>query len=83
MIKYEFMRAHGKGSEGSEKRGGGAKKGGGTQLRHPPVYATAIARTYIIFHGPKYTQFKSGTAAIALKRKLAAFSIHFAHFKLR
>ena len=33
MIKYEFMRAHGKGLEGTEKRGGvrikkeGAKKG--------------------------------------------------------
>ena len=45
MIKYEFMRAHGKGSEGSEKRGvgankkGGAKKGGCTQHAHPPVYA--------------------------------------------
>ena len=47
MIKYEFMRAHGKGSEGSEKRGGCEnkkgvrKKGGCTQHRHPPppVYA--------------------------------------------
>ena len=65
------------------KKGGVRKKGGARSLGTPPVYATAIARTYIIFHGPKYTQFKSGTAAIALKRKLAAFSIHFAHFKLR
>ena len=46
MIKYEFMRAHGKGSEGGEKRGecekikGVRKKGGCTQHRHPPVYAT-------------------------------------------
>ena len=46
MIKYEFMRAHGKGSEGSEKKGGCEnkkgvrKKGGCTQHRHPPpVYA--------------------------------------------
>ena len=42
MIKYEFMRAHGKGSEGSEKRGGCEnkkgvrKKGGCTQHMHPP-----------------------------------------------
>ena len=42
MIKYEFMRAHGKGSEGSEKKGGCEnkkgvrKKGGCTQHRHPP-----------------------------------------------
>ena len=39
MIKYEFMRAHGKGSEGSEKRGGakikrGCEKKGGAP--HPP-----------------------------------------------
>ena len=47
MIKYEFMRAHGKGSEGSEKRGGGAKekrggekKGGARSTGTPPVYAT-------------------------------------------
>ena len=46
MIKYEFMRAHGKGSEGSEKRGGGAKikrgcekKGGARSTGTPPVYA--------------------------------------------
>ena len=53
MIKYEFMRAHGKGSEGSEKGGGAKKKGvrkkggcaappffqkgGCTQHRHPPL----------------------------------------------
>ena len=47
------MRAHGKGSEGSEKRGGGAKKemgcekkgvqekGGARSTGTPPVYATA------------------------------------------
>ena len=46
MIKYEFMRAHGKGSEGSEKRGGGArkksgceKKGGARSTGTPPEYA--------------------------------------------
>ena len=40
------MRAHGKGSEGSEKRGGGAKikrgcekKGGARSTGTPPVYA--------------------------------------------
>ena len=33
MIKYEFMRAHGKGSEGSEKRGGGLRKKGGAKKR--------------------------------------------------
>ena len=50
MIKYELMRAHGKGSEGSEKRGGVRKergcekKGGARQHRAPPrVYAT-VAR---------------------------------------
>ena len=48
MIKYEFMRAHGKGSEGSEK-GGGAKikrgcekKGGARSTGTPPVYAPDI-----------------------------------------
>ena len=52
MIKYEFMRAHGKGSEGSEKKGGGCekkggappppffKKGGARSTGTPPVYAT-------------------------------------------
>ena len=46
MIKYEFMRAHGKGSEGSEKRGGAKikrgceKKGGARSTGTPPVYAT-------------------------------------------
>jgi len=41
MIKYEFMRAHGKGSEGSEKKGGmRIKKGGCTQHAHPPEYGT-------------------------------------------
>ena len=45
MIKYEFMRAHGKGSEGSEKRGGAkikrgcGKKGGARSTGTPPVYA--------------------------------------------
>ena len=41
MIKYEFMRAHGKGSEGSEKRVGVRKKGGARSTGTPPVYATA------------------------------------------
>ena len=42
MIKYEFMRAHGKGSEGSERRGGGGeKKGGARSTGTPPVYAPA------------------------------------------
>ena len=42
MIKYEFMRAHGKGSEGSEKRvrvrkkNGGAKKRG---VRRTPLFS--------------------------------------------
>ena len=46
MIKYEFMRAHGKGSEGSEQGGGvrkekgGAKKRGVHAAQTPPVYAT-------------------------------------------
>ena len=35
------MRAHGKGSEGSEKGGGGRKeKGGARSTGTPPVYAT-------------------------------------------
>ena len=48
MIKYEFMRAHGKGSEGSEKGGvrikKGARKKGGAKKRRvhaaqaPPLY---------------------------------------------
>ena len=48
MIKYEFMRAHGKGSEGSEKKGGAnikkgcEKKGGVRSTRTPPEYATDI-----------------------------------------
>ena len=33
MIKYEFMRSHGKGSEGSEKRGGVRNKKGGAKKR--------------------------------------------------
>ena len=33
MIKYEFMRAHGKGSEGSEKGGGGAKRKRGCEKK--------------------------------------------------
>ena len=46
MVKYEFMRAHGKGSEGNEKRGGAIKKGGAKNrgvhaAQAPPlVYAT-------------------------------------------
>ena len=48
MIKYEFMRAHGKGSEGSEKRGGcekrrGVRKKGGAQ--HPPFFKKEGARS--------------------------------------
>ena len=42
MIKYEFMRAHGKGSEGSEKRGGCEKKGGAP---HPPFFKKGGARS--------------------------------------
>lgn len=56
MIKYEFMRAHGKGSEGSEKRGGGAKikrgcekKGGARSTGTPPVYATVNSKYILIF----------------------------------
>ena len=52
MIIYEFMRAHGKGSEGSEKRGRGAKKergcekkGGARCTGTPPVYAPAGSTT--------------------------------------
>ena len=36
MIKYEFMRAHGKGSEGSEKGGGVRKKGGAKKRGNVP-----------------------------------------------
>ena len=48
MIKYEFMRAHGKGSEGSEKRGGakikrGCEKKGGAA--HPPFFKKGGARS--------------------------------------
>ena len=48
MIKYEFMRAHGKGSEGSEKRGGakikrGCEKKGGAP--HPPFFKKGGARS--------------------------------------
>ena len=45
MIKYEFMRAHGNGSEGSGKRGGVRKKmgcekkGGARSTGTPPEYA--------------------------------------------
>ena len=42
MIKYEFMRAHGKGSEGSEKRGGVRKKKGGAKkrgVRRTPLFS--------------------------------------------
>ena len=42
MIKCEFMRAHGKGSEGSEKGGGGAKRKRGGEKKgvapHPPFF---------------------------------------------
>ena len=50
MIKYEFMRAHGNGSEGSEKGGGGGKKEGGAKKREvhaaqaPPLY------TLLVYH---------------------------------
>ena len=48
MIKYEFMRAHGKGSEGSEKGGGakikrGCEKKGGAP--HPPFFKMGGARS--------------------------------------
>ena len=60
MIRYEFMRAQGKGSEASEKMGGVRKKGGCaappffqkggcTQHRHPPVYATVNSKYILIF----------------------------------
>ena len=49
MIKYEFMRAHGKGSEGSEKRGGCEKKGGARSTGTPPVYATVNSIYILIF----------------------------------
>ena len=55
MIKYEFMRAHGKGSEGSEKRGGAKikrgceKKGGARSTGTPPVYATVNSKYILIF----------------------------------
>ena len=41
MIKYEFMRAHGKGSEGSEKGGGCEKKMGCEKrgVRRPPLFS--------------------------------------------
>ena len=41
MIKYEFMRAHGKGSEGSEKRGGAKKKWGAKKsgVRRTPLFS--------------------------------------------
>ena len=49
MIKYEFMRAHGKGSEGSEKRGRGAKKERGCEKKggapHPPFFKKGGARS--------------------------------------
>ena len=49
MIKYEFMRAHGKGSEGSEKRGGGAKIKRGCEKKggapHPPFFKKGGARS--------------------------------------
>ena len=45
MIKYEIMRAHGKGSEGSAKKGGGCeKKGEHAAQAPPPVYATGYGR---------------------------------------
>ena len=48
MIKYEFMRAHGKGSEGSEKGGGcenkkGVRKKGGCAA--PPFFKKGGARS--------------------------------------
>ena len=48
MIKYEFMRANGKGSEGSEKRGGakkerGCEKKGGAP--YPPFFKKGGARS--------------------------------------
>ena len=43
MIRYEFMRAQGKGSEGSEKMGGGCEKKGGAP--HPPFFKKGGARS--------------------------------------
>ena len=42
MIKYEFMRAHGKGSEGSEKGGGCEKKRGVHAPRAPPLSTLVV-----------------------------------------
>ena len=48
MIKYEFMRAHGKGLEGSEKKGGvrikkrGCEKKGVHAARAPPPLYTPL-----------------------------------------
>ena len=59
MIKYEFMRAHGKGSEGSEKGGGRKKnvvrkKGGarstGTPLNTPLISIAFNDFFYIDIH---------------------------------
>ena len=49
MIRYEFMRAQGKGSEGSEKMGGCEKKGGARSTGTPPVYATVNSKYILIF----------------------------------
>ena len=49
------MRAHGKGSEGSEKRGGAnkkrgcEKKGGARSTRAPPLYTPLIKNYDLIF----------------------------------
>ena len=49
MIKYEFMRAHGKGSEGSEKVGGVQNKKGGARKKgsapHPLFWEKGGALT--------------------------------------
>ena len=53
MIRYKFMRAQVKGSEGSEKMGGGCEKKGGAphppffkKHRNPPVYAAGANYYY-------------------------------------
>ena len=46
MIKYEFMGAHGKGSEGSEKRGRGCENKKGVRKKrgapHPPFLKRGV-----------------------------------------
>ena len=79
MIKYEFMRAHGMGSEGSEKRGGAPhppffKKGGARSTRTPPEYATGTESNFLLeFQG-------GGRAKLNSHPKLVKVDLIF-HFK--